>query len=142
MDKEAFEDNVTNLMMAISTLTRRVRAAVASHDLSMSQTMVMARLAKDGSFTAADLARAEGMKPQSMGTVIAELEELGLVRRKPHPTDGRQRMIELTDKGLAVRKLATQEKKNWVSHAVEQLNEQEQQTLFEAGRIIHRMIEE
>ncbi len=58
----------------------------------------MARLAKDGPATTADLARAESMKPQSMGTTIAALEEMGIVERKPHPTDGRQMNIELTAK--------------------------------------------
>ena len=67
------------------------------------ESAVIARLAKHGPATAAELARAEGMRPQSMGTTIAALEEMGLVERKPHPTDGRQMNIELTAKAAAVR---------------------------------------
>jgi DNA-binding MarR family transcriptional regulator len=44
------------------------------------------------------LARGDGMKPQSMGTIIAALEEIGLVERKPHPADGRQMKIQLSAK--------------------------------------------
>jgi DNA-binding MarR family transcriptional regulator len=141
MEKKSIDTDVTDLMTAIGLLVRRVRAAVASNDLSWTQTTVMARLAKKGPATAADLARAEGMKPQSMGTTIAELQELGLVKRKPHPTDGRQMMIELTAKGLAVRKAASDEKRTWLAEAISELDEKERKTLFAAGEIIRRLAE-
>jgi hypothetical protein len=48
--------------------------------------------------------RAEGMKPQLMGTTVAALEEMGMVARTPRSTDGRQMHIELTAKGAAMRK--------------------------------------
>jgi len=100
----------------------------------------MARLAKDGPATTADLARAESMKPQSMGTTVAALEQRGLIERKPHPTDGRQVNIELTAKGVAVRKSAKDAKRTWLAQAITQLDEQERNTLFEAGEIIQRLV--
>jgi DNA-binding MarR family transcriptional regulator len=101
----------------------------------------MAHLAKGGPATTADLARAEGMKPQSMGTTIAALEEMGMVERKPHPTDGRQVNIELTAKGAAVRKSVKDAKRTWLTRAISQLDEQERETLFTAGEIIKRLVE-
>jgi DNA-binding MarR family transcriptional regulator len=141
MQEKPLDTDVMNLLRGVSLLVRRVRAAVSSHHLSWTQTMVMARLAKEGPATIADLARAEGVKPQSMGTAIAELKELGLVDRKPHPTDGRQMMIELTAQGIAVRKAASEEKRTWLTQAVAQLDEEEQRTLFAAGEIIQRLVE-
>jgi DNA-binding MarR family transcriptional regulator len=120
---------------------RRVRAAAASHELSWTESAVMARLAKDGPQTTADLARAEGMKPQSMGTTIAALEEMGMVEREPHPTDGRQVNIELTAKGAAVRKSARDQKRTWLTQAIAQLDEKERETLFAAAEIIKRLVE-
>ncbi len=120
---------------------RRVRAASASHELSLTEAAVMARLAKDGPATTADLARAEGMKPQSMGTTIAALEEMGMVERKAHPTDGRQINLELTAKGAAVRKSARDAKRTWLAEAIAKLDKQEQETLFAAGEIIKRLVE-
>ncbi len=111
------------------------------HELSLTESAVMARLARDGSATTADLARAEGMKPQSMGTTIAALEEMGLVAGKPHPTDGRQMNIDLTARGAAVRKSARDAKRTWLAQAIGRLDEQEQQTLFKAGEIIKRLVE-
>jgi DNA-binding MarR family transcriptional regulator len=81
------------------------------------------------------------MKPQSMGATVAALEEMGLVERKPHPTDGRQVNIDLTVKGAAVRKSAKDTKRTWLAQAIAQLDEQERETLFAAGEIIKRLVE-
>jgi DNA-binding MarR family transcriptional regulator len=139
MPRKTLEAAVTDLTQAIGLLVRRVRAAAASHELSLTEAAVMKRLATDGPATTADLARAESMKPQSMGTTIAALEEMGMVARKPHPTDGRQVNIELTAKGAAVRKSARDAKRTWLTQAVSQLNEHERETLFAAGEIIKRL---
>jgi len=96
---------------------------------------------KNGPATTADLARAESVKPQSMGATITTLEERGLVERKPHPTDGRQMNIELTAKGLAVRNSVTDAKRTWLAQAIAQLDKQDQETLFAAGEIIKRLAE-
>jgi len=81
------------------------------------------------------------MRPQSMGATIAALEEMGMVERKPHPTDGRQVNIELTAKGAAMRKSAKDAKQTWLAQAIAQLDKQEQATLFAAGEIIKRLAE-
>ena len=141
MPRKTFDIAVIDFTQSIGLLVRRVRAASASHELSLTESAVMARLAKEGPATTADLARAEGMKPQSMGATIAALEVLGLVERKPHPTDGRQMNIELTAKGAAVRKSARDAKRTWVAQAIAQLDEQERETLFAAGEIIKRLVE-
>jgi DNA-binding MarR family transcriptional regulator len=141
MPRKTFDIAVVDFTQAIGLLVRRVRAASASHELSLTESAVMARLAKEGPATTADLARAEGMKPQSMGATVAALEALGLVERKPHPTDGRQMNIELTAKGAAVRKSARDAKRTWVAQAIAQLDEQERETLFTAGEIIKRLVE-
>jgi DNA-binding MarR family transcriptional regulator len=141
MPRKTLESNVIDLIQAIGLLVRRVRAAAASHGLSLTESVVMARLAKGGPATTADLARAEGMKPQSMGTTIAALEEMGMVERKPHPTDGRQVNIELSAKGAAVRKSAKDAKRTWLAEAISRLDDQDRETLFKAGEIIKQLVE-
>jgi DNA-binding MarR family transcriptional regulator len=139
--RKNLEISVIDFTQAIGLLMRRVRAAAASLELSLTEAAVMARLDKDGPATTADLARAEGMKPQSMGTTIAALEEMGMVERKPHPTDGRQVHIALTAKGAAVRKSAKDAKRTWLAQAISQLDEQERVALFKAAEIIRRLAE-
>jgi DNA-binding MarR family transcriptional regulator len=141
MARKTSEAAILDLMQALGLLIRRTRAAAASHELSLTESAVMTRLAKEGPATTAELARAESVKPQSMGATIAALEERGLVERKPHPTDGRQVNIELTAKGAAVRKSAKDAKLTWLAQAIAQLDEQDRETLFRAGEIVKRLVE-
>ena len=142
MPRKTFDTAVSDLVHAIGLLVRRLRAAAGSHELSWTESLVMSRLAKDGPATTADLARKEGMKPQSMGTTIAALEEMGFVERKPHPTDGRQVNIELSAKGAAIRKSYKDAKLTWLAQAIAELDEGERETLFKAGDIIKRLAEQ
>jgi DNA-binding MarR family transcriptional regulator len=142
MTQKNFDVAVSEFAHSVGLLVRRVRSAGASsHGLSWTESAVMSRLAKDGPATIADLARAESVKPQSMGTTIATLEEAGLVERKSHPTDGRQANITLTAKGVAVRKDRRDAKLTWLSQAIATLDSKDQETLFKAGEVIRRLVE-
>jgi DNA-binding MarR family transcriptional regulator len=141
MVKKSLETATADLVQAIGLLVRRVRAAGGVQEVSWSQTSVMKRIAASGPATIADLARAESVKPQSMGSTIAALEFLNLVARKAHPTDGRQVMIELTPKGAAELKRTVDAKRAWLLHAISQLDASDQQTLFAAEEIIRRLAE-
>lgn len=50
----------------------------------------------------AALARGAFVTAQSMQGIVANLERIGLLRRKPHPTHGRIRQSALTEKGDVV----------------------------------------
>jgi DNA-binding MarR family transcriptional regulator len=139
MNQDQINAASTELLLSVGLLARRARAASSSHELSWTQRAVMGRLAKEGPATISDLARAESMKPQSMGATVTALEELGLVERRPHPTDGRQVNIALTEKGARVREENRAAKMNWLAQAISQLNEEEQETLFKAGDVIKRL---
>jgi len=103
--------------------------------------MVLGRLAKDGPATTAELARAEAVKPQSMGATINALEERGFVERKPHPTDGRQMNISLTDKGAAIRQSSKDAKLTWLAQAIGRLDDDDRETLFAASKIMQRLVQ-
>ena len=99
----------------------------------------MLRLDSEGPATTAELARAEGIKPQSMGAIVAVLEEMGIVERRPHPTDGRQVNIALTAKGASVRKNAGIAKRTWLAHAIAKLDATEQKSLPAVIALIKRL---
>lgn len=142
MPRKPLEVAATEFGHAIGRLVRRVRAAAASHELSLTEADVLARLGREGPATTADLARIEGVRPQSMGATVTALEERGLVERRPHPTNGRQVNIELTAKGAAVRKGAGDAKRTWLTQAIGGLAEADRATLFAAGRIIERLLDQ
>jgi len=137
------ESAVNELILALGLLVRRIRSnsPTSLHELSWTQKAVLSRLEKEGPATIADLARAEGVKPQSMGTAVAMLEEMGLIERKAHPTDGRQMNIRLTPQGAAMKKASKVASRTWLLRAIENLNKQDQTTLFAAGGIIRRLLE-
>jgi len=139
MERKNIEAEVAELTHALGLLVRRVRGAAAPHELSLTESAVMKRLATEGPATTADLARAESVRPQSMGATIASLEEMGMVERKPHLTDGRQVHIALTTKGAAVRKSAREAKRSWLAQAIEQLEPEERETLFKTSEILKRL---
>jgi DNA-binding MarR family transcriptional regulator len=141
MPRKGFDIEVTDFGRSIGLLVRRARAAAASSDLSWTETGVLKRLANGGPATTADLARAEGMRPQSMRTVVASLEKMGMVVRKPHATDGRQVNLELTAEGAAVQKSSGEAKRTWMAETFAKLDERERETVFEAGQIIKRLME-
>jgi DNA-binding MarR family transcriptional regulator len=134
---------VEDFTMALSLLLRRIRADAPPElrEFSLTQKAVLRRLEKDGPATSADLARAEGVKPQSMGTALALLEKMGLVERKAHPTDGRQINLKLTARGITLRKNTKEAAHAWLSQAIAKLDRQEQTTLFKASKLIQRMAE-
>lgn len=141
MSENLFDDDVTDLIAAISLLRRRVQEVVLPKELSWTQITVVARLARDGPATTSDLARSERMKPQSMGALIAELEEMGLVKRRPHPSDKRQMLIELTVDGIKAQKAVRAEKIIWLSQAVAKLSNAERTILFSAAEIMKSIVE-
>ncbi|MCP3719748.1 MarR family winged helix-turn-helix transcriptional regulator [Paraburkholderia sp. CNPSo 3281] len=141
MSAKTPEPAVIDLMQAIGMLVRRTRNESDAGALSMTESVVMSRLANDGPATIAALARAEGMRPQSMGATIAALEQMALVKRTPHATDGRQLLIELTQKGRQLRKQTRDAKQLWLSQSIAELDEDERATLFKAGDIMRRLAE-
>jgi len=57
MPRKTFDLAVSDFTQAIGILVRRVRAAAASHELSLTEAAVMSRLDRLGPATTADLAR-------------------------------------------------------------------------------------
>ena len=141
MTRKAIDLAVTDLTQSIGLLIRRVRSVAASQELSWTESAVLKRLVREGPSTTADLARAEGMRPQSMRPIVATLETLGMIERKPHATDGRQVNLQITAKGAAVYQTAGDAKRTWFAQAIAQLDERERAVLFEAGKIIKRLAE-
>ncbi|MXN77392.1 MarR family transcriptional regulator [Burkholderia sp. 4701] len=133
------ETVVADLTLAVGQLIRRLRSEVDSSGLTLSQLSALARLEQNGPMTTAELARAESMKPQSMKTILASLENEGLVQREPHPTDGRQILFLLTRAGIDERQQRTVAKRAWLQAALAGLDPEEMQTLAAAIPLIRRL---
>jgi DNA-binding MarR family transcriptional regulator len=99
----------------------------------------MSTLYKRGPLTPGELAAREGVQPPSMTRVIAALEELGLVSRRPHPTDGRQAIVALTEAGLTYHDAEVSIREAWLDRRLAELDDEERALLSRAAEIIERM---
>jgi DNA-binding MarR family transcriptional regulator len=66
--------------------------------ISFGRARTVRRLARRP-MTMGELAAALGIDPPNATVVVDDLESLGLVRRRPHPTDRRAKLVEATRKG-------------------------------------------
>ena len=90
------------LRLSIGLLLRRMRQIPTDDELTLSESAALARLDRGGPTTAATLARADQISPQSMGATLASLESRGLIERAADPDDGRRVILSATDAGLQV----------------------------------------
>jgi DNA-binding MarR family transcriptional regulator len=128
-----------DLLTACGQLIRRLRAESNNQELSWSQMAVLARLEANGPTSIAEMARAESVKPQSMGVTLSVMEDEGLVERTPHPTDGRQFLFRLTADGVEARRRVRAAKQTWLASAVGTLTADEQRDLVAAADVIRRL---
>lgn len=130
------------LRAVIGKLKRRLREQAATGDLTPSQVSVLLRLERGGPSTTSGLARAEGMRPQSMASVIAALEAAGLISGAPDPADGRQTLLSLTERCRTWIREGRAARQDWLSRAIEaQLSPQDQQDLLATVELLKRLAE-
>ena len=124
-------------------LKLRVREHGGGNDLTPSQASVLLRLETDGAATVSSLARAEGMRPQSMRAIVAPLQESGLIRGAPDPSDGRQTLMSLTPKCLKWLQEGRAARQDWLATIISQkLSVHEQEKLQAALELLSRLVEE
>src|SRR5688572_25229914 len=89
------------LHSAIWAMRTHSTRALLKAGITGPQTGVLWFLHEYKELSLARLAHLQGGTPANMTGMIQRLEREGLVRRKPHPTDRRVRMVELTAEGAA-----------------------------------------
>ena len=137
----------STLAVEMRTVFRKLKLRVREHgggnDLPPSQASVLLRLEKDGATTVSGLARAEGMRPQSMSAVVTPLQQLGLVRGAPDPSDGRQTLMSLTPKCLKLLQEGRAARQDWLTTMISQkLSVQEQEKLQASLELLARLVED
>ena len=132
----------SELRILAGKLKRRLREQGSAGDLTGSQVAVLSRLERDGPATVTDLARAEGMRPQSMGAITASLEAAGHIQGKPDPTDGRRTILSLTDACRAWIHAARAAREDWLLRTIQaQLSPPEQDDLRRALALLRRIVD-
>ena len=87
------------LLMSDLVLDNERRREVADAlGMSFGRARTVRRLARRP-MSMSQLAAALGIDPPNATTIVDDLERRGLVRRRPHPTDRRAKLVEATRKG-------------------------------------------
>lgn len=84
---------------------QRRRAVVEALGMSFGRARAVRRVARRP-LLMSELAEALGIDRPNATTLVDSLEEQGLVRRRPHPTDRRAKLVEATRKGKALARQA------------------------------------
>src|ERR1700678_345292 len=134
----------TVLRLSISRLARRRRVerfglGGTETVLSDIQLAALAALERHDSMTPGELAEHEKVQPPSMTRVIAVLEERGLVRRAPHPTDRRQVILTVTQQGRDLVQLVRLRREAWLAQRMQELTPEERATLLAAAPILEKL---
>ncbi|TNH30073.1 MarR family transcriptional regulator [Micromonospora orduensis] len=124
---------------AITRLNRRVRQARPVGDLTVTQVSALTSLRLAGAMTPRELADVERVQPPTMTKIVGKLEDRGLVRRTPHPTDGRQVILAATEGGQAVLDQFERARDEWLAHRLAALDEDERETLHRAAQILQQL---
>ena len=86
------------LMSDLVLDNQRRREVSEALGMSFGRARAVRRLARRP-MSMGELAAALGIDPPNATVVVDDLEALGLVRRRPHPTDRRAKLVEATRKG-------------------------------------------
>lgn len=135
------------LAVEIRAVYRKLKVRVREHGfgdaLSLSQISVLRRLEEAGAATVSSLARAEGMRPQSMSAIVAPLQDAGLVRGVADPSDGRQTLMSLTPKCVKWIQQGRAASQDWLTMTIShKLSAREQETLEAALKLLARLVED
>ncbi len=96
------EELVILLVRTAKALVDRLRAGAPDTRLTVVHGLAARYLVDHDDVTTVELARHLGVTKQSASEVVGMLEQEGIVRRVPHPSDGRARVILLTKQGKAL----------------------------------------
>lgn len=136
----------SELQSVVLRLRRKLRSQGPATELSEAQRSVLRQLRRAQSLgqplTVTELARGEGVRPQSMSIIVRSLEELGLVSRSPDPQDGRRSLLSLTAAGQQVITASLEARTHWLHQTItSRLSPAEQSALATALPLLERLLD-
>ena len=132
-------DLAMELRSAVMRLARRMRRMRADTSLSLTQLSVLGTLGRHGPMAPGELATHERMQPPSMTRVVNALEEAGYVSRTPHPTDGRQVVVTLSQAGQELLEQDRRQREAWLAQRLQELTAEERALLGRAAEVLDKL---
>jgi DNA-binding MarR family transcriptional regulator len=137
--QRADADLASSLRLSVMRLARRLRLEKSSDALSMNQLATLGTLNRCGELTVGELARIERVKPPSMTRTVNSLDEAGLVTRRPHPTDGRQVVVDLTPAARQVLEEDRRRRDAWLARRLAALSPEQRTALRDVAPLLEEL---
>ena len=128
-----------DLRLAVMRFSRRLRNQRVDTSVTLTHLAALSTLKRHGAMSPGELAAHERVQPPSMTRVVVALESRGLVTRTPHPTDGRQVVIDLTAEAEELLTEEVRAREAWLAGRLQELSPDERDVLREAAVIMDKL---
>ena len=128
-----------DLRLAVMRFSRRLRSQRVDTSVTLTHLAALSTLKRHGPMSPGELAAHERVQPPSMTRVVVALEGMGLVTRTPHPTDGRQVIIDLTPAAEELLAAEARAREAWLAGRLQELSPVERSVLREASVIMDKL---
>lgn len=130
----------SELRLAVMRMRRRLASERhPDNELSINQMSVLAILARRGALTVGELAGAEKVQPPSMTRTVNCLAETGDVHKRPHETDGRQIVVEISEQGQARVAADRVRRDAWLARRLDELTPDDRAVLHRAAALLESL---
>jgi len=128
-----------DLRISVARLRRRLVAEPDRASLSLGAMAVLGALGRYGRLSVGELAARERVRTPSMTRTLNCLERQGIVRREPHPHDGRVVVVGLTDQGRHAVGADRAARDAWLAQQLRALAPEEREVLRRAVSLLERL---
>jgi len=133
---------VARLRGVIPRLARQFNETSTGEGLTPTQYSVLALVRGRGPLGLAGLTELEGLNPTMLSRIVKVLDERGLIRRMPDPSDNRAARVEVTPAGEQVHERVRQQRTQVLSECLERLPAQTAELLLAAVPAMEALAEE
>src|SRR6266540_1873871 len=126
MGAELDVDRLTTVIEDFNTIFIRLPSV---RRFNFSTLSVLHTLSRSGPLRLTDLIATEQLKQPALTTLVAKLEQDGLVQRRPDPSDGRAMLLSLTRDGRQIVRSRHANRVAKLSQLVAQLTDEERAAL-------------
>ena len=130
----------SELRFSVARLSRRLRnEREPGNPLSVAALSALGILFREGECTVGTLAAHERVQPPSMTRTVNCLVDEGYATRRASESDGRQVLVDLTDKGREILLADRRRRDAWLAQRLRELTPDERAILREAAPLIQRL---
>ncbi len=130
----------TRLRVTLLRTSRRLRNESAG-TLPEGHLSVLSALFTQGALSPGELAEREHVRPPTMTRTLQHLDQEGYLVRVPHPTDGRQIVVSLSEAGVEYIRETRRRRDQWLQRRLASLTRDQRRILSQAEEILREVID-